>query len=142
MRIAQLSLIIAIAALPAFAATPTYRATGTDALSWTRIFASVGMMKSGTADPMVVVAGAKEMAVAKLAQSHIVILEGHTAASQSLGFVAKTETVDVRRICDVHAPKMNIIWEQAVNVLAVDVPSGFQVFATEKWKGIPVLAGK
>src|SRR5260370_37785183 len=141
MRIAQLSLIIAVAALPAFAATPTYRATGTDAASWARIFASIGMMKSGIADPMLVVAGAKDMGVAQLAQSHIVILEGNTAASQSLGFVAKAETVEVRRICDVLAPKMNIIWEQAVSVPAVDVPTGFQVFATEKWKGIPVLAG-
>ncbi len=131
-----------VAVLPAFAAAPTYRATGTDAASWGKIFASIGMVKSGTADPMVVVAGANETAVAKLAQSHIVILEGNTAASQSLGFIAKTETVEVRRICDVHAPKMNIIWEQAVSVKAVDVPAGFQVFATEKWKGIPVIAGK
>jgi hypothetical protein len=122
---------------------PTYRVAGTDTVSWRRIFASIGIVQSGTGDPVVVIAGAKEQIdVAKLAQSHMVILEGNTAASRSLGFIAKTETVQVRRICDVHAPKMNIIWEQAVSVPVVDVPSAFQVFATEKCKGIPVVAGK
>lgn len=131
------------AALPVFAGAPTYRVDGTDALPWNRIFASVGMAKSGKSDPVVVVAGAKEeIDVAKVAESHIVVLEGNTVAARSLGFVAKTETVQVRRICDVHAPKMNIIWEQAVSVPIVHVPDGFQVFAIEKWKGIPVLAGK
>ncbi|MBV9181453.1 MAG: hypothetical protein JO356_09075 [Acidobacteria bacterium] len=37
---------------------------------------------------------------------------------------------------------MNIIWEQPVTVPAVSVPEDYQVFAREKWKGIPVMAGK
>jgi hypothetical protein len=144
MRSAQLSLILAVAALPIFSAVvPTYRVSGTDALPWSRIFASVGIVKSGKSDPVVVVAGATDpIDIAKLADRHIVILEGNTAASRSLGFIPKPETVDVRRICDVHAPKMNIFWEQPVRVSMIQVPGGFQVFATEKWKGMPVLAGK
>jgi hypothetical protein len=144
MRSARLSLMIMAAALPVFAAAAaTYRVTGADALPWSRIFASIGMAKSGNSDPVVVVAGAKEeVDVSKLAEHHIVVLEGNTAASRSLGFVAKTQTVDIRRICDVHAPKMNIIWEQAVRAPIVQVPDGFEVFATEKWKHIPVIAGK
>ncbi|MFL6351892.1 MAG: hypothetical protein ACJ74Z_08590 [Bryobacteraceae bacterium] len=143
MRSAQVSLMIAMTVLPGFAAAPTYRVTGTDAIPWSRIFESVGIAKSGKGDPVVVVAGGKEQIdVGKLAERHILVLEGNSAASRSVGFVPKTQTVDVRRICDVHAPKMNIIWEQRVRVPAVDVPSGFEVFATEKWKGIPVVAGK
>ncbi|MGI8958621.1 MAG: hypothetical protein ACR2IV_02450 [Bryobacteraceae bacterium] len=143
MRSAQLILIIAISAFPAFAAAPTYCVTGTDAIPWGRIFDSLGIANSGKSDPVVVVAGAKEQIdIAKLAESHIVVLEGNTGASRSLGFVPKTQLVDVRRISDVHAPKMNIIWEQAVSVSEVDVPAGFKVFATEKWKNIPVMAGK
>ncbi len=68
--------------------------------------------------------------------------KGPGAAAQSLGFSFKSDTVPVRQICDVHAPKMQIIWEQPVSVSAATLPDGFQVFATEKWKGIPVLAGK
>src|SRR5689334_22219036 len=134
MRSAQLTLMMMTAVSSAFAGmAPTYRVTGADALPWARIFASIGMAKSGNSDPGVVVAGAKqEMDVAKLAERHIVVLEGNTALSRSLGFAAKAETVDVRRICDVHAPKMNIIWEQAVKVPIVQVPDGFEVFATEK----------
>jgi hypothetical protein len=142
MHSAKISLMIAVAALPAFAAAPTYRVTGTDAMPWGRIFESIGIA-NGKSDSGVVVAGAKEQIdVAKLAESHIVVLEGNTAASRSLGFLPKTQVVEVRRIYDVHAPKMNIIWEQAVSVAAIAVPSGFEVFATEKWKGIPVMAGK
>jgi hypothetical protein len=37
---------------------------------------------------------------------------------------------------------MQVIWEAAEKVSATGVPADFQVFATEKWKGIPVLAGK
>mgnify|MGYP001346269882 CR=1 FL=1 len=143
MRSAQLILMAWVAAVPAFAAASTYRVTGTDPMPWSRIFAAIGIAQSGKSDPVVVVAGAKEQIdVLKLAEHHIVVLEGNTAASRSLGFIAKTETVQVRRIYDVHAPKMNIIWEQAVSVQPVAVPAGFEIFATEKWKGIPVMAGK
>ena len=50
--------MIVTAALPTFAAAPTYRVTGTDAPPWSRIFASIGIAKSGKSDPVVVVAGA------------------------------------------------------------------------------------
>src|SRR5689334_1192968 len=120
MRSAQVTLVILAASLPALAAAPTYRVTGTDPIPWGRIFESIGIAKSGSNDSGVVVAGAKEQIdVAKLAENHIVVLEGNTAASRSLGFVPTTQVVDVRRICDVHAPKMNIIWEQAVTVPAM-----------------------
>jgi hypothetical protein len=79
MHSAKVSLIIAVAALPAFAAAPTYRVTGTDAMPWGRIFESIGIA-NGKSDSGVVVAGAKEQIdVAKLAERHIVVLEGNTA---------------------------------------------------------------
>jgi hypothetical protein len=72
------------------AAAPTYRVTGADALPWGRIFASIGMPKSGNSDSVVVVAGAKqEMDVGKLAERHIVVLEGNTAARVAWGSLRK-----------------------------------------------------
>ncbi len=82
------------------------------------------------------------MDIATLAETHIVVVEGSGAAAGKLGISVKAENVAVRQICDIHALKMQIIWEQAVSAPGVELPDGFQIFATEKWKGSPVLAGK
>ena len=59
-------------------------------MSWGRIFESIGIPKSGQSDPVVVVAGAKEQTdVAKLAERHIVVLEGNTTASGTWGSLQK-----------------------------------------------------
>ena len=143
MRCARLSFLLISGMLPALAVSPTYRVIGTDPGAWVKILDSIGLTRAGDADAGLLVLGEKaHVDAAAIAQNHIVILEGATTAAQALGFVPKQETVQVRRICDVHAPKMQIIWEESVGVPAVDVPAGFQVFATEKWKGIPVIAGK
>src|SRR5947209_17903642 len=100
MRSVYLALTIATTALQLLATTPTYRVSGTDAKPWARIFGSVGMVSSGDADPAVVVAGTgQQVDIPKLAENHIVVLEGNSAGAQSLGFAARNELVEVRRIC-------------------------------------------
>jgi hypothetical protein len=37
---------------------------------------------------------------------------------------------------------MQIIWQQPVEIAKVQMPADFTVYATERWKGAPVLAGK
>ena len=37
---------------------------------------------------------------------------------------------------------MQIIWEQPAEILKTQIPEGFTVYATERWQGAPVLAGK
>ncbi len=52
------------------------------------------------------------------------------------------ERVTVRQIVDSHGPQMQIIWEQPVEIAKAQMPEGFTVYATERWKGAPLLAGK
>jgi hypothetical protein len=135
---------LAVLALwPALLPATTFQVRGVDARPWAKILGSVGITAAETGAPSIVIAGPGAQAdVAAMAESHLLILEGDSAAARSLGIVPKGQTVAVRQICDTHALKMQIIWEQAVNVDAAEVPGGFQVFATERWRGVPVMAGK
>jgi hypothetical protein len=118
----------------------TYRA---DAKSWTAILGSIGITGDSNRDPEIIVAGS-DAPTTLLAQTQtkILILEGAGPLATQLGITAKSQTVSVRQIVDTHAPNMHIIWEQPVDVPQVDLSADFTVFAKEKWKGAPVLAGK
>ena len=121
-------------------AAVTFTADSADTGAWVKIFGSVGIAEGGKMSSSITVTSQPD--AAQLADEQIVIVEGNTPAAKALGFSAKSQTMAVRQICDIHAPRMQIIWEQPVSVPAEELPSGFQVFASEKWKGIPVLAGK
>lgn len=135
-------LICAMALMPEIAGAETFQAKGTEAAPWVKIFGAIGIAKTEKGDAGILVVGPNDPIDMAAVQTRIVIVEGTGAAAQSLGFSFKSDSAPVRQICDLHAPKMQIIWEQPVSVSAATLPDGFQVFATEKWKGIPVLAGK
>jgi hypothetical protein len=134
-----------VASLPALGAPVSFNVTNLDSSSaWNKILASVGIpAASSGVDPDVQVIGANATVdIAALSETHLVVVQGSGSLSQALGFKENGETVQIRQICDVHAPKSSIIWEQPVGIAAVTVPPDYQVFAKEKWKGTPVLAGK
>ncbi len=132
-----------LAVLPAVAQANTFQVTGTDPAPWNKILHSIGMTHDQQSGASLSVLGPDaHVDVPTLAQDHLVIVEGTGTTAKQIGITTNTGFVAVRQICDVHAPKMQIFWEQALNVPAVTLPAGFEVFATEKWKGIPVLAGK
>src|ERR1700733_5450902 len=122
-----------VLAVPAWAAT--FQVDGANTAAWTKILGSVGIQRVSS-DSTIVVAGASAAANSSaLASSHILILEGDSAAARSLGILPQKETVSVRQIVDSHAPKMQIIWEQAAEIAKTQLPEGFTVYATERWKG-------
>lgn len=131
-------------ALPASAnSTGNFSVQGVDPSPWRKIFASVGIAEGGEKDSGVLVVRAdSQVDIAQLAQSRILLVIGTGAAAEAAGIHAKHETVAVRQIVDARAPKMQIIWEQSVSVPAVELAADFTIFAKEKWKGTPVLAGK
>jgi hypothetical protein len=133
-----------VIALPCHAVVTTFAVEKTDAGAWTKILGAVGIAPVRTAEVgSIIVAGADAPeALAARALDHIVILVGNSPAAEKLGIHARAEMISVRQICDVHAPKMQVIWERAEQVHASDIPMNFQVFAAEKWKNSPVLAGK
>jgi hypothetical protein len=128
---------------PAATLAATFQLQGTAVPAWSKILGSVGMQADGNGEAAIVVAGPDStIGSAALAENHILILQGMSAAVRSMGINPKPEKVSVRQICDTHAPKMQIIWQRPEEIAAVDLPAGFQVFATERWKGVPVLVGK
>lgn len=144
MNCSQLPLALLVAVLPVWASgSGTFVAQGTDPGPWSKVFEAVGIAPSQHGDPTVIIVGAEEHAdILKLAATHLVIVEGTGFAAQSIGIRPAGAAIPVRQICDTHAPKMQIIWEQPVSIPTPEIPSDFTVLATEKWKGIPVLAGK
>jgi hypothetical protein len=129
--------------LARFASATTFQVQGSDPAAWTKIFRSVGIVEARGGDADIIVVGsAAQLDVSRVAETRMVVLEGASAGARNLGFVAGSGTVAVRQISDVHAPKMQIFWQQPETIPRVDAPAGFQVLATERWKGAPVLAGK
>ncbi|HEY7306285.1 MAG TPA: hypothetical protein VH601_19325 [Bryobacteraceae bacterium] len=121
----------------------TFRTDATDDRPWKKIFGSIGIDESSNLQADILVAGAEsKIDLAAIAETHIVVVEGTGPAAQRLGIGTKPKTVSVRQICDAHGPQMQIIWEQPANVPSADLSAGFEVFAREKWKSVPVLAGK
>jgi hypothetical protein len=138
--------IFASLAVPAFATT--FKVDGANPVTWTKILGSVGIQRATLTTPnmdaTIVVAGSSAPgAIAALASTHLLILEGDSLAARSLGILPQKEVkVSVRQIVDSHAPQMQIIWEQPAEICKTLLPEGFTVYATERWQGLPVLAGK
>ena len=139
----KFTLCFLIALLPGQAAVTSFSADKADSGSWNKILGAVGISESKQAQASIVVAGETAGAdVARLAGDHILILIGNSAAAAQLGVQSTAVALNIRHICDTHAPQMEIIWEQPAATHITTVPSDFKIFATEKWKGSPVLAGK
>ena len=133
---------ILLACLPLHAAATAFSVEKTDAASWDKILGSVGISESKRAQASIVVAGDTATEdVAKLADDHILILVGSGPVAAKFGISSSGAALSIRQICDVHAPQMQIIWEQPADAHVSQVPATFQIFATEKWTGSPVLAG-
>ncbi|MFL6416668.1 MAG: hypothetical protein ACJ74Y_13480 [Bryobacteraceae bacterium] len=123
--------------------TNSFTVQGVDPTSWRKIFNSVGITEGAERDAGVLVVRADaQIDLVESGRNRIVIVTGTGSATEAIGIHAKPETLVVRQIADARAPKMQIIWEQPVSVAAVDVPADFTIFAKEKWKGVPMLAGK
>ena len=136
--------IITLALLTQLARAATFQVTSTAPAPWEKIFSSIGVEETLSAAPSIIVAGPSARIDAAVAEQHILILEGVGPAASDLGFVERSgaPAISIRQISDTHAPQMQIFWEQPVSVPDIQIPAGFQVFATEKWKHLPVLAGK
>lgn len=122
------------------AAIPTYAVNGADPAPWQKIFGAVGLKQAQSADAQIVVlgSGAKSENAEALARNHIVVLETRIPA----GAKTLNTSASVRRIVDIHNPDVQIVWKETAEAPNATMPADFRVFAYEKWKNIPLLAGK
>lgn len=136
-------LYTALLLIPACAQANTYLISGPDPAPWQKMLGAVGLTATRGPSPTIeIVSGSTTRDIATAAAQHIVIVEGFGAAAEKLGITADAKTVAVRQICDIHAPKMQIFWEQPMTIPRVALTDAWTVFASEKWNNVPVIAGR
>ncbi len=141
MRIAICTFLLAFTSV--LAGATTFAVDGPNAGPWKKLLGAVGLTESTAGKSAVeVVSGTSNRDLLDFASNHIVIVEGFGPAAEKLGITAGKKTVAVRQICDTHASKVQVIWEQPVTVRTATIPNDWTIFALERWKSAPVLAGK
>ena len=127
------------------AASFTYHVAGDEPGPWPKILSSIGFRPAtgGPANLLIVRSGAPastQQWIRRLEQGSLIVLEGESELAEALGFKPKEQHVVVRSIVDVHAPKLPIVWEKALDLRQFDLPKDAVVFARERWDGAPVMA--
>ncbi len=89
--------------------------------------------------PVSVLAGWPELLEsAGVDPASVTIIEGNQPA---YGFAAQGKRVNVRSVVDLLQPKLQIVWQQPVDVPVYNIPSQARVFAKEKRSNAPLVAG-
>ena len=145
MRLCISLLLIGLASGASF----NYHVAGEEPGPWPKILSSVGFTPAtgGPTNLFVVRSGAPaatpaaiQQWVRRLEQGSLIVLEGESDLAEALGFKPKEQHVVVRSIVDVHAPKLPIVWEKALDLRQFDLPKDAVVFARERWDGAPLMA--
>ena len=129
---------------PLHSANFAYSVSGDDPGPWPRILSSLGLT-SGPGVPTnlfvvrTVAPGSVAQWLNKIDQGGVVILEGQSDLAEALGIRPTGKRVVVRGIVDQRAPKLPIVWAQAVEVRVFDVPKDARICASERWEGAPVM---
>jgi hypothetical protein len=136
---------LSFAALAFASPTLSFHVVGGDTGSWTAILSSIGLRENATADVLVLASGAQlsfQECQSRLDRGNILILEGPSPIAESFGFRATSKPrVIVRSVEDVRAAKLHIIWEKPLDLPVFEIPQEARVFATERWQGVPLMAG-
>jgi hypothetical protein len=143
LRLANFAAVSALLLLASYAAAATlHYQTPADAPGpWTAILSSIGLTPGK--DGVVVTAqdAPSEGLAARVEQGAILIVQGESPAAAAFGFHATAKRITVRSVDDSRAPKLEMVWEQALDLPVFEVPAGARVFARERREGAPLMAG-
>jgi hypothetical protein len=127
------------------AALPYFSILSEDAGSWPDILSSVGLERQPASKAHIFVARAGSPAsaewTARVDQGAILILEGESSLAEMFGFKRGKDSVRVSSLADVHSPKLPIVWGKSEELPVFAIPSNAEVFARERWNGVPLSAG-
>ena len=145
MDIRAASLFLVISAAAHAAALPYFSVLSDDAGSWPDILSSIGLERQPASKAHIFVARAGAPAsaewTARVEQGAILILEGESSLAEMFGFKPSKDSVRVTSLADAHSPKLPIVWEKSLELPVFTIPAGAQVFARERWNGVPLSAG-
>jgi hypothetical protein len=123
------------------ASTFTYQVVGGDAGAWPSILSSIGLVQGDRGVVVALNGSAPANWAAQVEAGTILILEGESPLAASFGFRAGQARVSVRSVEDRHAPKLRIVWEQALDLPVFEVPKDALLFSRERGQGAPLMAG-
>ena len=132
-----------LAAAPRF----TYHVLGDEPGSWPEIFSSIGMSAgpAGTAGVIVAPRGVTASAAQwseRVERGALLVIEGDSSLAADFGFRPSAKPrVPVLSVEDLRTPELRIVWEKAVDVPVFEIPQNAHVFARERSKHAPLLAG-
>ena len=125
--------------------TLTFHVMGDDPGAWPAILSSIGLRDNAAGDVLVLANGAQlsfQECQSRLDRGAFLILEGASPLAESFGFHASQKPhVIVRSIEDVRAANLHIVWEKPLNLPVFEMPKEARVFASERWQGVPLMAG-
>src|SRR6202790_31505 len=132
-------------AASSWAASFVYHIAGDDPGPWPQILSSIGLMKSngGAANLFVVrtlAPGSTPQWIQRIEQGAVVVIEGESDLAKALGIQPGSKRVVVRSIVDRRAPKLAIVWENALEIPVFELPKPATIVASERWEGAPVMA--
>jgi hypothetical protein len=138
-------LISLLAAAVAGAAPSSFCVLSPDAAPWPEILSAVGFRPAPANEAGIFVlragaAGSPEWP-ARVEKGAFLILEGESTVADSFGFRKTTEHTRIASVADVHRPKLQIVWQSALEMPRFETPGAAQVFARERWTGAPLIAG-
>ena len=140
-------LLLAIAGLLHAGPRYSYCVIGADAGGWPEMLSSIGLTAADAANADVVVAvhgidiPAAEW-TARVDRGTLLILEGESPLAHAMGFRPKdTARLPVRNVEDLSEPGLRVIWEKPLDLVAFEIPAEARVFARERWRKIPLVAG-
>ncbi len=131
------------AALGSASELPYFEVMGRDAGPWPQILSSIGLERRPEAHVFVARAGATPSPqwTIRLGKGAILVIEGESPLAESFGFRRGKNTVRTVSLRDVHRPDLPIIWETALDLPVMDLPTGAVVFTRERWTDAPMAAG-
>ena len=121
------------------AATLHYEANASG--PWPAIFSSIGLTPGKEGVVVAAPDSPPDGLAARVEHGTILIVQGDSPAAAAFGFRATARRVTVRSVEEARAPKLEIIWEQALDLPVFEIPKDAHVFAVEKHDRAPLMAG-
>src|SRR5580698_4706876 len=124
-----------------FGATFTYKVVGGDPGSWPAILSSIGLVAGDRGVVVALDGSAPADWASRVEAGTILILEGDSPLAASFGFHPGQARASVRSVEDLRAPKLRIVWEQALDLPVFEIPKDAHLFTRERGPGAPLMAG-
>lgn len=114
---------------------------------WRRLLKAYGLAPATQVLPDVLVLDGQtkldpRLFEARVQDGLVLILRGHSGVAKQFGVEVGTNAIEVQQIRDITRPELPLVWEKEEKLLETKLNAAWTVYASERWKNAPVLAGR